>query len=62
MKMPAEEAMDVYVADTLFRKRDYRFADRDKYKKRLRKERARKEFRSNLFTAKDFTFAEDRSH
>ena len=62
MKMLADENIDGYVADTQFRKRDYRFADADKYKKRHRKERAKKEGRSNLFTAKDFTFAEDRSH
>ena len=62
MKMLADENIDGYVADTMFRKRDYRFADRDKYKRRHRKERIQKESRSNLFTAKDFTFAEDRSY
>jgi hypothetical protein len=62
MKMLSDENIDGYVADTQFRKRDYRFADRDKYKKRHRKERAKKEGRSNLFTAKDFTFAEDGSY
>jgi hypothetical protein len=62
MKMLSDENIDGYVADTQFRKRDYRFADRDKYKKRHRKERAKKEGRSNLFTAKDITFAEDGSY
>ena len=61
MKMLAEENIDGYVADTLFRKRDPRFADRDRYKKRFLQERAKKEGRSNLFTVKDFTFAEDKS-
>ncbi len=50
MKMLADENIDGYVADTQFRKRDYRFADRDKYKKRHRKERAQKYGQSNLFT------------
>ncbi len=62
MKMLAEKNIDGYVADTQFRKRDPRFADRDRYKQRFRQERAKKEGRSNLFTAKDFTFAEDKSH
>jgi transposase len=62
MKMLAEEKIDGYVADNQFRKRDPRFADQEHYKKRHRQERAKKEGRSNLFTVKDFTFAEDRSH
>ncbi|MFC1816576.1 hypothetical protein ACFL0M_11730 [Thermodesulfobacteriota bacterium] len=62
MKMLATENIDGYVADILFRKRDPRFADRDRYKERFRQERAKKEGRSNLFTVKDFTFAEDKSH
>ena len=62
MKMLAEKKIDGYVADNQFRKRDPRFADRDQYKKRHRQERAKKEGRSNLFTAKDFTFAADKSY
>ncbi len=62
MKMLAEKNIDGYVADNQFRKRDPRFADRDQYKKRHRQERAKKEGRSKLFTVKDFTFAEDKSH
>jgi transposase len=62
MKMLSEKNIDGYVADNLLRKRDPRFADRDKYKKRHRKERAKKKVRSSLFTVKDFTFAEDKSH
>jgi len=62
MKMLARENIDGYVADIQFRKRDPRFADRDRYKERLRRERGKKEGRSNLFTVKDFTFAEDKSY
>ena len=38
MKMLAEEGIDDYVADILFRKRDPRFKDRERYKERHRKE------------------------
>jgi hypothetical protein len=62
MKMLAAKNIDGYVADNQFRKRDPRFADREQYKKRHRQQRAKKEGRSNLFTVKDFTFAEDKSH
>ena len=62
MKMLAEKNIDGYVADTRFRKRDPRFADRDRYKERFRQDRAKKECRSRLFTVKDFTFPEDKSH
>ena len=62
MKMLAKKKIDGYVADTQFRKRDPRFADRDRYKERFRQERAKKEGRSGLFTVKAFTFAEDKSH
>jgi len=62
MKMLAEKNIDGYVADTQFRKRDPRFAERDRYKERFRQERAKKEGRLNLFTVKDFTFAEDKSY
>lgn len=60
MKMLAEENIDGYVADILFRKRDPRFADRDRYKKRHRKER--KKFNKtpdDMFTVDDFTFDKD---
>ena len=62
MKLLAKEKIDGYAADKQFRKRDYRFADRDRYKQRHRKELAKKQGRSKLFSVKDFTFAEDRSH
>ena len=62
MKMLFSEEIDAYVADTQFRKRDPRFADAGRYKKRHRKERAIREGRRNLFSTKDFTFPEDLSH
>ena len=62
MKMLVEEEIDGYVADNLFRKRDPRFADYDRYKERTKKERAKREGRKNLFSTKDFTFPEDLSH
>jgi len=62
MKLLAAKNIDGYVADTQFRKRDPHFAERDRYKQRYRQERAKKQGRSNLFTVKDFTFAEDKSH
>jgi len=62
MKMLAREEIDAYIADTQFRKRDPRFADYARYKKRSRKERAQYEGRSNLFKPADFTFPEDLSY
>jgi len=62
MKMLFSEGIDAYVADTMFRKRDPRFADYDRYKERTRRERAKREGRRNLFSIKDFTFSEDLSH
>lgn len=59
MKMLAEENVDGYVADNLFRKRDPRFAEADRYRERYRKERAQHEGRSGLFRPKDFTFDKD---
>lgn len=59
MKMLSREGVDGYVADKLFRKRDPRFADADRYRERYRKERARHEGRSGLFRPRDFTFDPD---
>ena len=62
MEMLYGQQIDAYVADTLFRKRDPRFLDVDRYKERSRRER-RKQFGHNrLFTTEDFTFAPDLSH
>lgn len=63
MEMLAAKEIDSYVADNLFRKRDPRFADYNRYKERTQKERARREGRKgSLFKAGDFTFADDLSH
>ena len=56
MEMLFTEGIDAYVADTLFRKRDPRFADYERYKERTRKERAVREGRNTLFDSKDFIF------
>jgi len=61
MKMLAEESIDGYVADILFRKRDPRFADVDRYKERHRQERRKLNKTPDMFTVDDFTFPEDKS-
>jgi transposase len=62
MKMLFSEGIDAYVADGLFRKRDPRFVDYERFKERHRKERARIEGRKGLFKTEDFTFPEDLSY
>lgn len=62
MKGLAEQEIDAYVADNLFRKRDPRFADSDRYKERHRKERAQINVPKGLFSSKDFLFADDLTH
>lgn len=59
MRMLAEEGIDGYVADILFRKRDPRFADVDKYKERHRQERRKLNKTPDMFTVEDFTFDEN---
>ncbi len=59
MKMLAEESINGYIADILFRKRDPRFADVDRYKERHRKERRKLNKTPDMFTVKDFTFDEN---
>lgn len=54
MRMLCENEIDAYVADKLFRKRDPRFDDNNRYKKRQK--------RNKLFTPADFIFAEDLSY
>jgi hypothetical protein len=61
MKMLAEENIDGYVADILFRKRDPRFVDRDRYKEHHRQEQRKLNKTRDMFTVEDFTFAEDKS-
>lgn len=58
MDMLAEEGIDAYVADNLFRKRDPRFDHYGRYKKQAQKERRRKEKKSRLFSNKEFYFPE----
>jgi transposase len=57
MEMLAVEEIDAYVADKLFRKRDPRFADYEKYKDQARKEWAKG--RPKLFRTDDFIFDKD---
>ncbi|MEI8174020.1 MAG: transposase [Deltaproteobacteria bacterium] len=56
MEMLFTGQIDAYVADTLFRKRDPRFADYERYKERGRKERAGLKGHNSLFGIKDFVF------
>lgn len=56
MEMLFTGQIDAYVADTLFRKRDPRFADYERYKERAKKERERREGRKRLFGTRDFIF------
>jgi len=63
MKMLAKENIDGYVADILFRKRDPRFVDRDRYKTRHRQEQKKmNKTPADMFTVEDFTFSEDKSY
>jgi hypothetical protein len=59
MKMLFTGEVDAYVADKLFRKRDPRFVDADRYKERHRKERAKLMGGKGLFSTADFVFPED---
>jgi len=60
--MLCEQQIDAYVADTRFRKRDPRFAEVDRYKKRSRRERTRRFGRTRHFGTEDFTFPADLSY
>lgn len=62
MKILFIEGIDAYVADGLFRKRDPRFADVDRYKERHREERAKRTGRKELFTVDDFFFPDNLSY
>jgi hypothetical protein len=54
--------VDAYIADKLFRKRDPRFVNADRYKERHRKERAKLTGKKGLFSTADFVFPEDLSY
>jgi len=58
MKRVFEEGIDGYVADTLFRKRDPRFAQANRYKERHRE--ARRKSGGVLFTNHDFHYDPER--
>jgi transposase len=62
MRMVMEERIDAYIADTLFRKRDPRFADVDRYKERFRKERAEYYGQSRLYGPREFTMSKDKDY
>lgn len=55
MQFLHEEAIDAYVADRLFRKRDPRFQDVERYKARTKEERRKRKGTPMLFTPDDFT-------
>jgi transposase len=59
MEMLFTEGIDAYVADNLFRKRDPRFAESDRYKERSKKERIKREGCNSCFTTRDFVFDHD---
>jgi transposase len=60
MEMLAGEKIDAYVADKLFRKRDPRFTDYEKYKDQARKGWAKG--KPKLFRTDDFIFDRDMRH
>jgi transposase len=62
MEMLFAEEIDAYVADNLFRKRDPRFVDAERYKERHRKERAKLTGSGSLFSTADFVFPADLSY
>ncbi|HME45627.1 MAG TPA: transposase [Syntrophorhabdales bacterium] len=62
MQFLMDEGIDAYVADTQFRKRDPRFADRDRYKERFKKENAAFHGTTTAYTTRYFTMSEDKSH
>jgi transposase len=62
MEMLAECQIDAYVADNQMRKRDPRFAERDRYKERFKKEYAAYHGTTTAFTVRQFTMSEDKTH
>jgi transposase len=62
MQMLVEHNIDAYVADTQFRKRDIRFADRDRYKERFKKDYAASHGTTTAYTVRNFTMSEDKTH
>jgi transposase len=62
MEMLDEKQIDAYVADNRMRKRDPRFADRDRYKERFKKDHAAYYGTTTAFTVRQFTMSEDKTH
>lgn len=62
MCMVMEEGIDAYVADVMFRKRDPRFQEADRYKERFKKERAQYYGAKGLYRARDFTMSQDKDY
>ena len=61
MEMLEEKQIDAYIADGQMRKRDGRFADRDRYKERFNKDRAAYYGTTTTFVADQFTLSEDKT-
>jgi transposase len=62
VKLLMEQGIDAYIADTQFRKRDPRFAERDRYKERFKKEYAASHGTTTSFTTRYFTMSEDKKY
>jgi transposase len=62
MHMLMEQGIDAYVADTQFRKRDPRFANRERYKERTKKEYAAAHGTTTTYTTQYFTMSDDATH
>jgi hypothetical protein len=61
MELLSDKQIDAYVADTQMRKRDPRFAERDRHKERFKKEYAAYYGTITTFTIDQFTLAEDKT-
>ena len=59
MQLLMEQGIGSYVADTQFRKRDPRLADRERYKERTRKEYAAAHETTTTYTTQYFTMSDD---
>ncbi len=62
MEMLAECEIDAYVADNQMRKRDPRFAERDRYRERFNKDHAAYYGTTTTFTVEQFTMSDDKTH
>ena len=60
MKMLFEQKIDAYIADNLFRKRDPRFAEADRFRGRLHTKKRAPEKENGLFKPADFVY--DKEH